>query len=314
MPNSKPPTTCLSTGARIAFVLALMGAVGSATAQQKTLLDVGPSGTLLSVCAGFQNGGGTNPGGALGMLPGEHLCNASVSPLSAQLLQHSASYADAAKDSLSAAQGYAQMGQVGMASSFRSNSQYGFTLAAATAGWNDAMVFTPQNPALNGQQALLSFDIHVSGVLDAKPTGNSGTQLAIAAYRDNGQNGFSPWSVGGQGQGGFPYQQAVNTTVTLQLPVTLGQPFSFGLYARAVAGSASRGPNWISESSNDFLSTITWQGISSLTFGGQPVAYSLSSQSGIDWTQPFAPVPEVPTPWLLLAGLALLARRLGSAQ
>lgn len=300
-----PNRRWLVSTAAFAFGIAASGA----WAQQKSLADVGPTGTLVSVCAGFQNGNGSNPGALLGMLPGQHECNASVTPQPAQLLQRSASWTDAARDSESAAQGYAQMGQMGMASSFRSNSQFGFTLAAATAGWNDVLVFTPQDPAQNGQSAVFSFDLHVSGVLTALPTGNSATSLGIAAYRDNGQNGFASWSVGGQGQGGFPYQQTVNTTVALQLPVTLGQPLQFGLYARAAAGSASSGPNWISEASNDFLSTITWAGIGSLTVGGQPVAYTLGSQSGIDWSQPFVPIPE-PGTWALLAlGLAGIAAR-----
>jgi hypothetical protein len=246
------------------------------------------------------------------MVQGEHQCNASVTPQAMQLLQHSASYTDAAKDTQSAAQGYAQMGQLGMASSFRSNSQFGFTLAAVNAGWNDMLVVTPQDPAQNGQSALFSFDLHVSGELEAQPTGNSGTELRIAAYRDNGQNGFAQWSVGGQGQGNFPYQQIVDTVVTLDLPVTLGQPWQFGLYARAVAGSASFGPNWISEANNDFLSTITWQGINGVTVGGQPIAFSVSSQSGIDWTRSFAPIPE-PATWAMLAlglaGIAACAQR-----
>lgn len=288
---AKPP---LGAG----LVMVLLTTVGAARAQQLTLLDVGPEGTLLSVCAGFHGGTNPNPGFDLGMVPGENQCNASVTTQAPQLLQHSASYTDLAKDSESAALGYAQMGQFGLASSFRSNSQFGYTIAAATAGWNDVLVVTPQDPAQNGQSGMFSFDLDVSGVLDAQPTGNSGTQLKIAAYRDNGQNGFSQWSVGGQGQFNFPYHEVVDTMISLGLPVTLGQPFQFGLYARATAASASFGPNWISEASNDFLATITWQGVNGVTVGGQPIAYSLSSQSGIDWTQPFQPiqVPEVPAP------------------
>jgi hypothetical protein len=283
-----------SVSAGLAMVL--LAAVGAARAQQLTLLDVGPVGTLLSVCSGFHTGTNPNPGNALSMLPGQHQCNADVTTQALELLQHSASYTDLAKDSQSDAEGYAQMGQLGLASSFRSNSSFGFTVAAATAGWNDVLMIAPQNPAQNGQSAVFSFPLAVSGVLKALPMGNSGTQVKIGAYRDNGQNGFSQWSVGGQGQTFYPYDEIVNSTIILGLPVTLGQPFQFGLYARATSGSASSGPNWISEASNEFLTTITWQGVDSVTVGGQQIAYTLSSQSGTDWTQPFKPasVPEVP--------------------
>ena len=68
----------------------------------------------------------------------------------------------------------------------------------------------------------------------------------------------------------------------------------------------------LATASSLFSNTMTWQGISGVTAGGSSVAYTLSSQVGIDWTQAISPVPEPSQAALWLAGglaVAALARR-----
>jgi MYXO-CTERM domain-containing protein len=57
-------------------------------------------------------------------------------------------------------------------------------------------------------------------------------------------------------------------------------------------------------------STVAWQGFDELTQGGTPIPFTVTSESGTDWTQP---VPE-PGAWLAGAvALLALARRAYSA-
>ena len=113
--------------------------------------------------------------------------------------------------------------------------------------------------------------------------------------------------VGGQGQNNFPYNQTVNQQVGFSATITLGTPFELGVFARAIAGNASSGGVYqFNDATVDFSNTLSWAGITELTLGGNAVPYTLSSASGIDWTQPYtAAVPE-PRAWALWA-IGLLA-------
>lgn len=100
-----------------------------------------------------------------------------------------------------------------------------------------------------------------------------------------------------------------------------------GIFIRATAGNGSgsstggSAPFAVSEAMTDFSSPIEWAGISALTVGGNPVAFSVSSASGINWAQPFAPFARVSEPGagpLSAAGLlvvgAVCVRAHGAAR
>jgi hypothetical protein len=65
----------------------------------------------------------------------------------------------------------------------------------------------------------------------------------------------------------------------------------------------------------NFLNTLAWGGIQSVTVNGQPVNYSLSSTSGTNWNQSFVPATDTPEPAsgfliaAVIAGMWFLRRR-----
>ena len=94
----------------------------------------------------------------------------------------------------------------------------------------------------------------------------------------------------GRGSGWLSFHQVINQDLNFNVTVKLGTPLGAGhLFARR---SARPAPNCSAEATSDFASTLTWQGISGVKLGGNAIGYTLSSQSGIDWTQAYAPVPE----------------------
>lgn len=290
--------------------LGLMG--GPANALELGQQDLGATGALVSSCAGMASGSFPVEGSYFDWQPGKANCSAAMTTTPGQLLAASDSYTQASPSVQGQAQGSAQYGSVGMFAHFRANASAGFAAAEATAGWTDTWVLMPANPAQMGQNVVLSFGLHLSGVLDGLPTGNSYTRIGTQVWLNNAPASGQSFRAQGQGQGGFPFHQVIDQDLNFQVSVTLGQSFELGLFSRASVGTAGAGPDWFSEASSDFASTLTWQGISGVTLAGNAIAYTLSSQSGIDWQQAFAPVPEPATTWLLSVGLLtmlLLLRR-----
>ncbi|URI11645.1 hypothetical protein MW290_22200 [Aquincola tertiaricarbonis] len=90
---------------------------------------------------------------------------------------------------------------------------------------------------------------------------------------------------------------------TFAVPFTFGQEFDLQLELRGYvfAGAAGDGHATMNiEAMNSF----DWKGIQSVTVGGRDVAFSLTSESGVDW---ISPVPEPTSAWLLASGLAACA-------
>jgi hypothetical protein len=270
--------------------------------------DLGATGALVSSCAGLATGAFPIEGGLFDWMAGKSNCNAAMTTTPGQQLSASGSYSQASPSVQADSHGSATYGSVGMYAHFRANASAGFAAAESTAGWTDTWTLMPANPALIGQNAVLSFSVHLDGVLDGLPTGNSYTRIGTQVWLNNSTAGAPSFRVQGQGQGGFPFHQVIDQDVSFSVTVTLGAPFELGVFSRASAGTAGAGPNWFSEASSDFASTMTWQGISGVTVAGNAIGYTLGSQSGVDWTVAYAPVPE-PSVALLLSG-GLLALRL----
>lgn len=287
--------------------LALLGlpAVAAELGQQH----LGATGALLSSCAGLATGAFPTEGNLFDWLPGKSNCNAASTTTPGQMLAASDSYNQATPSVQASAHGSATYGSVGMYAHFRANASAGFAAAESTAGWTDTWTLMPANPAQIGQNAVLSFSIHLDGVLDGLPTGNSYTRIGTQVWLNDAPALGQSFRVQGQGQGGFPFHQVINQDVSFSVTVPLGTPFELGIFSRASAGTAGAGPSWFSEASSDFASTLTWQGVSGVSLGGNAIAYTLSSQSGIDWKLAYAPVPEPSLALLLSGGLLALALR-----
>ncbi|MDR7331814.1 PEP-CTERM sorting domain-containing protein [Roseateles asaccharophilus] len=271
--------------------------------------DLGATGALVSSCAGMATGAFPIEGGLFDWRPGLSNCNAASTTTVGQNLATSGSYSQATPSVQADSHGSATYGSVGMYAHFRANNSSGFAAAESTAGWTDTWTLMPANPSQIGQNAVLSFSVHLDGVLDGLPTGNSYTRIGSQVWLNNAAVGGQNFRVQGQGQGGFPFHQVINQDLSFSVTVKLGTPFELGIFSRASAGVAGAGPNWFSEASSDFASTLTWQGISGVTLAGNAIDYTLSSQSGIDWTVAYAPVPEPSVALLLSAGLLALALR-----
>lgn len=273
-------------------------------------LDLGSSGALISSCGGMNASGSSYAVGDKGhWLAGRVLCDAAQTASPQGSVSASASYLEATPSVNTSALGSTVMGQTHLWSHFRANNSAGFAQAEATGGWTDMITLTPLNAADLGKSVTLSFGVAVSGTLQGIPSGNGYAQFGLTPYLNDMAVPGQQFSVQGQGQFGFPYDQSLNQTVSFNVNVILGTPFELSLFARANVGVAGAGPDWFSESTVDFGNTISWAGISGVSLAGSPVGYNLSSASGIDWQQAYAPVPE-PAEWLLMgAGLALLAGR-----
>lgn len=292
--------TCLKV---LPLALASLPAFAVELSQQ----DLGTTGALVSSCAGMATGAFPVEGGLFDWRAGLSNCNAAMTTTPGQQLTASGAYNQATPSVQGDAHGSATYGSVGMYAHFRANNSAGFAAAESTAGWTDTWTLMPANPAQIGQNAVVNFTVHLEGVLDGLPIGNSYTRIGTVVWLNNvpGQN----FRAQGQGQGGFPFHQVIDQDLNFSVTVTLGTPFELGIFSRASAGVAGAGPNWFSEASSDFASTLTWQGISGVSVAGNSIGYALSSQSGVDWTVAYAPVPEPSVALLLSAGLLALALR-----
>lgn len=286
--------------------LIALASVVPAWAAQATSADLGPSEVLVSVCGGLSNGNGWGPGGSVGMVTGRSDCQSATTTQPGNTAGRTVGYSEAGVSATSQAQ--AQFGELKLGASYAGSPQVaGLPAAVAQGGWNDTLTVTPANPSDAGKLATFSFLISVEGSLDAAASGNTGVGLSMLALRDGGFFG-SAWSSVGQGQQFQPFHRNLDEAVLLSVPIYLGTPFQLGFFAAAYAGYASSLPG-SGQGNADFLNTLTWGGVNAVSINGAPVAYTLASTSGVNWAQPFVPVPEPTSALLILCGGGLLLRQ-----
>lgn len=199
-------------------------------------------------------------------------------------------------------------------------------IAQAGSRWMDSWIIS--SPALTGLPGTLSASVVVDAdslvSLNATtPPGLNALATAGWSFRVDG-GGFNLVNT----TGGRQIDEAGNITsfgdpgtFNFQVDFVYGQQIDWDIIFVAtshVGGWAAEGGGLAGTAEVLFQNTIQWMGISSvLDANGQPVEFSLSSESGVDWTQP-VPLQAVPLPasfWLLGSGLVgLIARRYKAAR
>lgn len=280
-----------------------------AMADQLSRTDIAAPGYFVSAVGGLGNGNGFSVGDIVpGISPGTSVSNsAQGSSLFGQVSQ-SAAYSNLSQHVETQSNGSAGFGIINLFADFSGPNSAQFPVSVVTGGWVDSLLFN--SPGLSGQSGVMSFGMHVDGTLEALAGFNSLAAFGLRPYKDDQFINTVPsaLNVQGQGQIGFPYNETVDTIVTFNIPFTFGTEFELGIFANAIARTASQaGVDFINTATVDFSNTITWNGISAVTLNGQAVDYDLTSASGVDWrTARVTPIPEPETYAMLLAGLGLL--------
>lgn len=199
------------------------------------------------------------------------------------------------------ASGTSAMGRIRMQAANTSPNTALFAAGIANGGWKET--FTVGHPTLNGQAGFVVFQIRVRGSMQTTgatglaklvTTGyRNGTELAQNALFNRGDSDAivtdrqrAEWGVVSVGQ---PNSRAVDSTVTMSVPITFGQSFTLGVDAIGFAGQrASGSATGSSTGILDFSGPgVEWGGITSVQSGGAPITgYTIVSGTGIDWSLP----------------------------
>lgn len=309
-------TRCLALPAAL---IAVSGAAVAAGPSQGTIV---PPGGFASACASEISSGVTyTPGldltAGFATWPGRYLCRSETFAGAAGVAAADAQWTAANIDNATRTQ--AEMGRIRLAADSTARSDLQFPVAVSGGGWSDGMVVHLDGH--EGEAAIWTFQMAVDGTLLA--AGGS-TQVMMNAYRNKAElsNGVAHFDRGGSD--GFTTSaqrvrwaqvghgtRTIDDVVTFAVPVTIGQSFSWGVYATVKASIGNMGPPSsavMTHSEADFLDTLRYAGSTGVWLGDQWYGDAvLVSDSGIDWRQAM-PVPE-PGRWaLMLAGLAIVGR------
>jgi len=177
----------------------------------------------------------------------------------------------------------------------------GYASATVTLESRDLVTVNPADGALIGQSGTMYAGMQLQALL----TGNTIGLWCLAA-----QSGtpFGPEDIcdipTGFTTGDFDCSTACS--FDFSFPVTFGAPTLLDIKLVGSGGASTNGQPGPIFGSIDLSQSVYWDGIQNVTFGGQPVAYSLISASGHDWTQSSVP-GNGSTPAPEPAGLALVA-------
>lgn len=162
-------------------------------------------------------------------------------------------------------------------------------------------------PELTGQTVTIHAVALLNGVIDVAGTGQAGLTLVASPggqliFESCSETSLCFGSVGG-------YPRVVSEVVDFGINVQVGASSSLKLTLTASSGNggAVTAPgSALSDFGGD--GGLTWGGISEVTYQGEPIAYTITSESGTDWTQP-VPEPGAVAGFGAAVALALLRKR-----
>ena len=218
----------------------------------------------------------------------------------------------ASPTSTSAAQALANLGILNLSSSsIFSDEGLGLIASAlADAGWLDT--YTISDPTLTGQSGVLTFLLHADGLLTSD--GWNGSQFSLSVQSQPFVNDFFVRETC-DSRNAPACSLSINSTYAVSIPFVFGNSFEMSVRAIALSRAPSvKSPQPIGQGAAQFQNTVYWAGISSVTSGGNPVSgYTISSLSGTNYNQSFAPTSAVPEPssyaLVALAGVCALYHR-----
>jgi hypothetical protein len=166
---------------------------------------------------------------------------------------------------------------------------YGPFFGGATAGWSDHLTITATDPANDGKAGRMFFHLLVDGTLDAFDGFPSEAGVRVQHWLFGGPSGNPYTDDYLELASGLDVtaHKTVNTELLIGVNFTFGTPFDLGVFATAYA-MALQGQTYANEHcESNFSNGLVWNGIASVirSSDSQPVGYTVTATSGLDYTQ-----------------------------
>jgi MYXO-CTERM domain-containing protein len=189
------------------------------------------------------------------------------------------------------------------------------------ASWTDRFAIEPADPDLLFQPGTFVIEIELGGSLaaDAGGASHSNTRAQYGLYVDAGScsSGCDFQRFGEQGDFGLLDGGEIFTGDPIARFTSPPVPFAFGIgidlsVALSAVAQAVAGEEVVTSSADANLEgTLAWAGIAEVRDGADELVteYSVTSESGVDWSQPVPEPTGGPCAMAALVGLAGAARR-----